>query len=282
MNKPNKSSGLNRSELIGSIRKFENWLNLSGYESYDPYDIWGTKYGLWSRAIYYERGLLGAPFISPILLIEALLPSARKLFVNKERFATADGQLILAWLNLYNVFDDESYLEKAVSLGEELLSYSIEGYSGLCWGYPFDWRHSTAITKRDTPLITSTPYCFEAYLNLYKVTNDQQYLEIIKSIAEFVHKDLNETPTGKNSTAGSYTPFDNGKVVNASCYRCWLLYEAWRQIGKIEYKEAAERNLNFILESQNEDGSWPYALGNPRENFIDNFHTCFNIKIYTR
>jgi hypothetical protein len=39
----------------------------------------------------------------------------------------------------------------------------------------------------------------------------------------------------------------------------------------------AERNLNFVLESQNPDGSWYYAKDGQR-NFIDHFHTCFVLK----
>src|SRR4051812_35395579 len=79
------------------IRRFEALLEKNGYESYDPYDIWGTKYGLFSRRIYYEKGKLGLPFIAPILLMDMLFPGMRSWFVRKERFATADGQLTTAF-----------------------------------------------------------------------------------------------------------------------------------------------------------------------------------------
>jgi hypothetical protein len=38
-----------------------------------------------------------------------------------------------------------------------------------------------------------------------------------------------------------------------------------------------ERNLNFVLENQNPDGSWPYAVDGVRD-FVDHFHTCFVMK----
>ena len=38
-----------------------------------------------------------------------------------------------------------------------------------------------------------------------------------------------------------------------------------------------ERNLNFVLESQNPDGSWSYAVDGVRD-FVDHFHTCFVMK----
>jgi len=44
-----------------------------------------------------------------------------------------------------------------------------------------------------------------------------------------------------------------------------------------KFRKAAERNLNFVIEAQNEDGSWFYARDGKR-NFIDHFHTCFVLK----
>lgn len=39
----------------------------------------------------------------------------------------------------------------------------------------------------------------------------------------------------------------------------------------------AERNLNFVLENQNADGSWYYAVDGVRD-FVDHYHTCFVMK----
>src|SRR5260370_33603815 len=44
-----------------------------------------------------------------------------------------------------------------------------------------------------------------------------------------------------------------------------------------KFRKVAERNLNFVIEAQNEDGSWYYAKDGKR-NFIDHFHTCFVLK----
>jgi len=41
--------------------------------------------------------------------------------------------------------------------------------------------------------------------------------------------------------------------------------------------EISEQNLNFVLENQNADGSWPYAKDGLRD-FVDHFHTCFVMK----
>jgi hypothetical protein len=264
--------------LLESIRRFDAWLEKNGYESYDPYDFWGTKYGLFSRRVYYKRGILGLPLIAPILFMEMAFPAARALFVRKERFATADGQLILAFLNLHRATGEKKFLEKAIRLGDELLEYSVPGYSGKCWGYPFDWEHNGGLWLKNTPYITCTPYCFEAFISLYDATRQERYAEIARSIAKFVYTDLKDTPAGKDATAGSYSPIDETKVVNASAYRAWVLFEAGARFNLPEYTAKAQQNLNFILQSQRDDGAWLYAFDAPGEDFIDHFHTCFVLK----
>lgn len=264
--------------LAESIRRFDGWLERVGYSSYDPYDIWGTKYGLFARRVYYEKGKIGLPLIAPILFLDTACPGLRTLFVRKERFATADGQLALAFLNLYRSTKEKKFLEKAARLGEELLQYSIPGYSGKCWGYPFDWQNNRGLWRKNTPYITCTPYCFEAFIELFDTTGEERHLDTARSIAKFVYADLKDTPAGKDATAASYSPLDETKVVNASAYRAWVLFEAAARFNVPEYKEKAQRNLNFILQAQRSDGAWLYAVEGKGEGFIDHFHTCFVLK----
>jgi len=312
-------------ELQDMVVKFAAWLEKAGYASYDPYDIWGTRYGRWARRLYYAKNPLGVALTAPVILMEMICPWSRALFVKKDRFPTADAQLVLAFLNLHEASrgpggrktgdgrqnkshgqrmkdgqeqttdvksaraDDDRpsntnhqpstvWLAKAKELAEELLGCSIRGYSGYCWGYPFDWQNVNGLMRKYTPHITATPYCFEAFLKLFDLTGEARYLEIARSVVTFVFNDLKDTPTGENAAASSYSPFDRGKVVNASAYKAFVLFEAARRFGLEDYADKAWRNLRFILQSQRPDGSWLYAIDQPGEGFIDHFHTCFVLK----
>lgn len=260
------------------VQRFVQWLNRHGYYSYDPYDLWGTQVGLATRAVYYRVPGLGVPLIAPILLIEMFGPALRGRFVRKERYATADAQLALGYLNVFEVTSEQRYLDEAITLGETLMETSVPGYKGYCWGYPFDWQNSTALWRRDTPYITTVPYGFEAFLGLYTATQEARYFEAAKSVAKFVYHDLNDSPTSKDASAASYSPVDSTKVVNASAYRAFVLFAAASELGERQYLDKARKNLNFVLESQRPDGAWLYALDNPQEAFIDHFHTCFVLK----
>lgn len=264
-------------DIHKGIERFLGWLKKNGCESYDPYDLWGTRYGLTSRALYYRKNPIGLALIAPLIAIDIFIPGIRSLFVKKDRFATADAQLALAMLNLFRDTGEQSYLAEARRIAEEMLSYSIPGYSGHCWGYPFDWQNQRGLWRKNTPYITCTPYCFEVYLGLHNLTGELRYLEIARSIARFVHDDLKEIHTSATAAAGSYSPKDGSQVVNAGAYRAMVLFEAADALGEESYRVSAIRNLNYILESQREDGSWLYATDG-HGNFIDHFHTCFVLK----
>jgi hypothetical protein len=266
------------SGLRGAIDRFAGWLERTEGESHDPYDLWGTRYGLFSRRLYYAKNPLGVPLVAPLLLAEILCPSVRGLFVGKQRFATSDAQLALAFLNLHAHTGEKKFLARAEEFAVHLLKTSIPGYSGHCWGYPFDWQNNHGLWKRNTPFITATPYCFELFLGLHDATGERRHLEVAESIARFVQKDLHDTPTSADAAAGSYSPNDHSQVLNASAYRVMVLAEAARRFNEPRYEQTAQRNLNFILQNQREDGAWLYALDHPSERFIDHFHTCFVLK----
>jgi hypothetical protein len=56
-----------------------------------------------------------------------------------------------------------------------------------------------------------------------------------------------------------------------------MLTSAAQFFSNEEYWRIAERNLNFVLETQNADGSWYYAVDGVRD-FVDHYHTCFVLK----
>lgn len=265
-------------ELESACSGFLRWLNAHGCESYDPYDIWGTPYGLWARKHYYGGTLLGKVTAAPVVFLEACLPGMRSWWVARERFATADAQLILGLLHLWRATGAGSHLEWAVRLGEELMGYALPGYRGACWGYPFDWRiNKDEVWSSGIPFITCTPYGYEALTGLSDAIGEARYAGLAQGVAEFVFRDLREIPAGLGATASSYSPRDSRRVVNAAAYRAFVLGDAALRFGREDYRAAAVRNLNFVIGSQQEDGSWFYAIED-KPSFIDHFHTCFNLK----
>lgn len=271
------ASGVDQKELTGCLKKFLAWLEESGYSSYDQYDFWATSYGVWSKGLYYRKGILASPFVAPLLLADWFLPSLRKLVWHKTRFPIANAHYIMGFLFLYRVNQDKNYLTAALDIAENLLDSSIPGFSGHCWGYPFDWQTRRGLWKKGTPLVTTTPYVFDAFLELHRVTNEQNFLDIAHSITEFVAQDIPETSRGRGKAAG-YTPNDQSQVVNASAYRAACLATAAPLFKVEKYRQLAEGNALFVIDQQRPDGSWPYSANDPRDAFTDHIHTCFVLK----
>ena len=152
------------------------------------------------------------------------------------------------------------------------------GYKHYCWGYPFDWVTRGGTITTGTPLITSVPYAYEAFEGVYRIDKSNKWLEIMNSIAEHAIHDIKDFAISPSASTCSYHPDDNkGGVINASAYRAFLLTSASIQFSDDKYWKIAERNLNFVLQSQQPNGSWPYAIDNVRD-FVDHFHTCFVLK----
>src|SRR5215213_9075929 len=97
------TSPCRRDELWTIVDRFAKWLEASGYASYDPYDVWATRYGKCARRLYYRKSLLGMAMAAPVVVMEVLCPRVRALFVERDRYPTADAQLALAFINLHEL-----------------------------------------------------------------------------------------------------------------------------------------------------------------------------------
>ena len=264
---------------IGSrIGSFLRWLDGYGCDSYDPYDLWSTAAGRLARKTYYAHKLLGAPMVAPIMAADALVPGIRRWVSPKRRYPIADAHVILGSLEWERQTGGKEERNRAVRMGGELLAQSIPGFSGHCWGFPFEWESSRGLIRKGTPLITTTPYCFEAFLALGDATGEPAYYDVARSAAEFASRDLNETALEGDAAACSYTPLDRSRVVNASGYRAMMLLEASARFNRPAMREQAVRNIAFVLQSQREDGSWLYEPESANNAFVDNMHTCFTLK----
>lgn len=261
-----------------SLSRFVQWLDRQGAEGHDPYDIWSTRYGLWARRLYYRHGSAAAPVIAPLLLADRLTPGLASLVTPKKKFATAHAQLALAYLDLYGHQGDEMWLDRAKALADELDQMKTTGYAGDGWGYPFHWQNRRGLWLKGTPYITVTPYVFEALLKLYEITGMDLYKNRLWPVISFAHRGLNNSQRRSGSLASSYSPLDSSRIVNASAYRAFLLIKASDVFGLKEERILAEKFIQFVLESQAADGSWPYAVESKGDDFVDHFHTCFVLK----
>ena len=259
------------------LNDFTEWLTRHGETSRDHQTFFAGASGRAAKALYYRHKLLGTAAVAPMIFCEAFLPSARRFFHQPTRFPIADAHYAMGFAFLFQVTNDKTHLRRAVHFLEELKKSRSPGFAEYCWGYPYDWVTRNGTIKEQTPLITSTPYAYEAFLHVHELDGREEWKDVMASIARHAFTDIKDFTISENASSCSYTPFDKGGVINAAAYRSFLLTSASQIFSRKEYWLTAERNLNFVLEAQNLDGSWFYAVDGVRD-FVDHYHTCFVMK----
>src|SRR6516164_849264 len=262
-----------------AVLRFVTWLNGYGETSYDHQSYFASDLGRSAKALYYRKPFLGTLVVSPMIFSEAFVPSARRLFWKPQRFPIADAHYAMGFAFLAQAFGQETYHNRAVHFLQVLKETRCKSFHRYTWGYPFNWETRNGTLKEGTPMVTTIPYVYEAFRQVYRLDGNPQWIEVMHSIAEHALEDYEDFEVSPNASTCCYCPGpDNSSgVINASAYRSFLLTQAALDFSDERYRKIAERNLNFVIESQNLNGSWYYSADNVRD-FVDHFHTCFVLK----
>lgn len=261
------------------IDRFTHWLDRYGEDSYDHQSFFAGPTGRAAKALYYRKPLMGTVAVAPMIFFEAFVPWARTLFWKPQRFPIADAHYAMGFAYLASVRGDAQYHQKAVHFLEVLKETRSPGHQDYCWGYPFDWETRSGTFRANSPLITTLPYVYEAFSAVHAIDADPKWREVMRSIAEHGLNAYRDLETGPDAASCGYTTTSDDPcgVVNASAYRAFLLTKASFDFTEPRYQTVAARNLNFVLASQNANGSWYYSTDTVRD-FVDHFHTCFVLK----
>lgn len=256
-------------EIKRSFDLLDKWVERNGWSGYDPYDIKGIKLFLILHKNNYTTFSLD--------LISNKFPRfSRKFFrVNKQVNAKAMALFARGYINLYKKCGDKQYLEKAIFCLKWLIEHPSQGYSGFCWGYPFDWQSRIFIPK-GTPSGVVTSIAAHAFLDAYEIIGNKKYLTIAKGCCNFIMNDLNIDKINEDNICFSYTPIDNFHVHNANLFSASTLLRAYSYLKNEKFKEIGIKSINFTVSDQKKEGSFYYwASPDKIIGRIDNYHTGF-------
>jgi hypothetical protein len=272
---------VNREQVLSVVERERAWLAGYGPASQDLYDYWAWGYGRWAKSVYYRRAVVGSLLVAPLVLADAFVPNTRRLVRGPSVFPIALAQYADALLRTWRMTREADTLALARRLLDLLIDHGSDVRGVRSWGYPFDWQTCFGNFAQGTPLITTMPYVYDAFVTAHEVTGEARFLELARSTAVACCDLFPQTEIGAEAAASAYTPYDARRVINASAYRGHVLADAGRRFNAPAWTVEATRNLRFVLQEQRPDGSWPYAVDG-RDGFVDNFHTCFVLKNLTR
>jgi hypothetical protein len=144
----------------------------------------------------------------------------------------------------------------------------VDGYSGACWGYNFDWQSRNFFAPRGTPTIVPTAFAARALIEA------EQDLQQARSVCEFIVNDLPRTVDTETEVCFSYAPNTNTRIFNASLLAAEVLASVGHQTAEQQLIDLADRAARYVVNNQQPDGSWLYGT-DPKQSWIDNFHTAY-------
>lgn len=268
------------SELQEPLDKLLSYIEKQEFKGYDPYDALNSwlpyqalgKYGQAIAIQFFKR--------NPVNL-------RRFAGVKKGLNPKGIGLLLNAYSKLFLKTKNEKYKETANYLFNLLLTLRSPKYTNYCWGYNFVWANPKKVVPENHPNIVATSFAAKGIIEYYKISGNQDILNILKSVCEFIISDLPVARTNAG-ICFSYTDILQDCCFNASILGAEIL-AATGSLAKIEkYDEIAISALNFTLHYQKEDGHWNYEVDiqTDKEGVQIDFHqgyileSLFNITEY--
>lgn len=254
---------------VTSLQRLESYLESVDFQGYDCYDALNSPLlaslssgSRWLR-IAFIQGMKKSPInFRPLLGVPTgHNPKGLGLFLSAS-----------SWL--YRKTQDTKYLKRIEQFVGLLAQLASPTYSGMCWGYNFDWQSRAFYIPKYTPTVVNTSFIGHALLDAFQVTSKPEYLQMARSACDFILNDLHRTPDDDGAFSFSYTPLDRTCVHNANILGAALLARVSTFTGEDTLADEASCSARYVLKRQREDGSWYYA-DTAMQSWIDNFHTGF-------
>jgi hypothetical protein len=255
-----------------AYRQLFSWCRENDFAGHDPFDALNS------------RLFQATPFANSrnarLLWTQLVKRSPADLrgiaLVPRERNAKGIALFALAQLAIYRREKTDAAAERVKNLLSILLSMKVEGSSGAAWAYNFDWQSRNFFAPRGTPTVVPTAFAARAFIEGAHEFPNEEYLNVARSVCEFLLRDLPRTIETETELCFSYAPNTNTRIFNASLLAAEVLASVGNITNDPTLCATAERAARYAVNQQQPDGSWTYGT-EPAQSWIDNFHTAYNL-----
>ena len=251
-----------------SAQKLARWVEDHDYKSYEPFDgllsfLRTLTFGNW----LLERLLQQLVRQSPINL--------RPLLGIKPQSSTK-GMAYMAWgyLKMLKATGDSEYKNKTIRCLDWLKENSSPDYPSCCWGNHFPFSGRGVRLAPYQPIIVWTSLIGQVFLDAYEAFQEEEYLEIARSICEWI-LDLPREVT-HTGICLSYVDHIQVSIHNSNMLGAAMLARTAKLTRDNTMLEIANEAMQYSCSRQLPNGAWYYGEG-PNMHWIDNFHTGYNL-----
>jgi rhamnogalacturonyl hydrolase YesR len=179
------------------------------------------------------------------------------------------------YITRFRTTGERAYLEKAEMCLDWLDKHKAPKFSDHSWSNCFDFSSRGGKYTKHDPIIVWTSLIGHAYLDAFEATGEKRWLEIADSACRWIAK-LPREKTGRGDCL-SYLAFVQSSIHNANMLGASLLARASKLTGHAEYRKIAQSAMLYSCSRQLPNGAWWYAE-DPKNQWIDNFHTGYNLE----
>ncbi|MDX2173145.1 MAG: hypothetical protein SFY56_08500 [Bacteroidota bacterium] len=253
-----------------SFSQLKTYVEKENFMGYDPYDTLNSPIPF----KYFGK-------LIPVLALQFQkrnpLNIRSLLGIKKEHNPKGLGLFLYAYCKLQKEFPDDKQTKQIEYLFNQLKNKASKGYSGYCWGYNFDWASSGKYIKAYSPNIVVTAFIAKGIFEYYRLTQNKEAVDILKSICKFILNDLPVTETSEGLCI-SYTTLGVDNCYNASLLAAVVLAQVYSITNEEQLKVVALKAVDFVVCKQHADGHWNYSIDDQgKERVQIDFHQGYVI-----
>lgn len=250
------------------------WSKNQDFKGYNKHDGLNSPFlnllfgwSKWPRIIAIQSVMRAPVNIRPLLGINKTInPKGIALFC-------------IGLLDRYKATNNSKMLAEAEKLLNLLMEIKSdqEKWSGMCWGYPYPWQDLGFFALPHTPNAVVTSFVCEAFLQAYRITGNQDYLDTVRSSIKFFLADLTVIEETQGCLCLGYMPLPmTMKVMDVSILIGAILSQFSMLDQDNSHVDIARKLVGFVVSKQTDYGAW-YYTDPPGDSLIghDNYHTGF-------
>jgi hypothetical protein len=271
--------------VLNSITNLDRWVERANWKAYDTFDGLSSPLAPVLTLDHprlkqvWQQGVRRFPInLRPLLLIKPATSSKGMGFF-------AQG-----YLRMFQLTGKEEYLAKMRFCLEWLVNNRSPGFKNFAWGNHFDYQSRGGRIPPGVPTVVWTSLIAHAFLDAYEALQEEKYLEVARSVGDFIFEELGWVDTGADICL-NYIPLSGGKPVKGDCgihnsnvLGAGFLARLSTLIPNPGHVEHAKRAVKFTIRDQMPNGAWNYG-SDPMHAWVDSFHTGYvleSLDWYTR
>ncbi len=272
---PAKDTSLmkNRNEILFILNKLLQKAEQEHYAGYDKFDGLNSPF---LKKISFNNKML--KFLLQQIVKECPFNLRPVLGIKKEKNPKGLALFGLAYLNLFLLTRDEIYLNKFSAISDWFIENNHCADSNfLGFGYNFEWQTYGIAKKKNSPNAVVSVFVGEMYLKAFEVTDNQEYLEYAKRVANFLVEKLHKTTTQNGTIAFSYFEEEiPAIVINVQALIGAFLIKLWKYSNQKDYRKIATGLFQLIDLNKTDYYAWYYTIPKDKSHIThDNYHTGY-------